>query len=177
MDTIEAIRTRRSVRSFRPERVPRDVIQSLVADAAQAPPPFSGQVPWTFCVLEGADRIAALGDEAKRYAQDHRPSGPGWSWADNPDFKVFWNAPVVIVIAGPIPDCCRAGQNMMLSAHARGLGTCWVGAPLLWLGSASGKKAFAIPPGIEAGAVLCLGYAQEMPARAPRGEPVIVWVP
>jgi nitroreductase len=61
MDTIEAIRSRRSIRSFRPDVVPRSMIQKVIADAAQAPPPFSGQVPWAFSVLEGARRIAELG--------------------------------------------------------------------------------------------------------------------
>ena len=58
---------------------------------------------------------------------------PVADWLDRPGFKIFWDAPVVIIISGPVGDCCRAGQNLMLSAHARGLGTCWVGSPMLWL--------------------------------------------
>ena len=176
MDTIEAIRTRRSIRSFRSDPVERSVITEIISDAAHAPPPFSGGVPWTFSVLEGAARIAELGDEALRHAKAHHPDGPGYNWVDRPGFKVFWNAPVVIVISGPVSDCCRAGQNLMLSAHARGLGTCWVGAPLLWLGTKEGKAAFGIPEGLEAGAVLCLGYSEIVPPAPAAAEPKINWL-
>jgi nitroreductase len=73
-----------------------------------------------------------LGERAKQYARQHRPDAVGYSWADRPDFKVFLDAPVVIVISGrsksseSIQDCNRAAQNLVLSAHARGLGSCWV---------------------------------------------------
>jgi nitroreductase len=176
MDTIEAIRSRRSIRSFRQEAVPRALIESVIGDAAQAPPPFSGQVPWSFSVLEGAPRIAALGERALQHAKEHHPDGPGWSWVDRPGFKVFWNAPVVIVISGPVGDCCRGGQNLMLSAHARGLGTCWVGAPALWLATDEGRAAFAIPAGLEAGAVLCLGYPESIPEAPAHAAPRIAWL-
>jgi nitroreductase len=176
MDTIEAIRTRRSIRSFRSDPVEHGLIAEIIADAAQAPPPFAGQVPWSFSVLEGAERIAALGERALVYARENRPDGPGYDWTRREGFKAFWNAPVVIVIAGPVQDCCRAGQNLMLSAHARGLGTCWVGAPMMWLGTAEGKSAFAIPEGLEAGAVLCLGYADNIPAAPVHASPKINWL-
>jgi len=176
MDTIEAIRTRRSIRSFRSDPVERAVIAEIIADAAQAPPPFAGQVPWSFSVLEGADRIAALGERALAYARENRPDGPGYDWTRRDGFKVFWNAPVVVVISGPAADCCRAGQNLMLSAHARGLGTCWVGAPSLWLGTKEAKTAFAIPTGLEAGAVLCLGYPDAAPPAPAPAQPKIIWL-
>src|SRR5579864_3551846 len=119
MDAIEAIRTRRSIRDYQQRRVERELVEEIILDAAHAPPPFSGQVPWTFTAIEGSDRIAALGARAKAYAEDHHPAEPGWDWAHRPDFNVFWNAPVVVIISGRVEDCCRAGQNLMLSAHAR----------------------------------------------------------
>jgi nitroreductase len=176
MDTIEAIRSRRSIRSFRPDVVPRNLIEEVIADAAEAPPPFAGQVPWAFSVLEGAGRIAELGEKALQYAKDHHPDGPGWGWVDRPGFKVFWNAPVVVVISGSLTDCSRAGQNLMLSAHARGLGTCWVGAPSLWLGTEEGRAAFAIPDGLAPGAVLCLGYPASIPDAPAHTRPKIIWL-
>ena len=48
MDVIDAIHSRRSIRSYQSNPVDRDLIESVIWDAAQAPPPFSGQVPWTF---------------------------------------------------------------------------------------------------------------------------------
>jgi nitroreductase len=84
-------------------------------------------------VIESVARIAEFGERAKQYARERRPDAVDHSWADRADFKIFLDAPVVIVTSGhadnseSIPDCNRAGQNLMLSAHARGLGSCWVG--------------------------------------------------
>jgi nitroreductase len=118
MDVIEAIHTRRSIRSYLHQPVERELIEQVIWDAAQAPPPFSGELPWTFNVVQGIERISAYGNEALQYARDHHPDEAGWDWTARPDFKVFWGAPVLIVISGRVEDCCRAGQNLMLSAHA-----------------------------------------------------------
>ena len=177
MDVIEAIHGRRSIRAFEPRAVARALVEAIILDAAQAPPPTREQVPWTFNVIEGVERIAAFGMSAKRYAAQNRPDGPGWTWVDNPDFKVFWDAPTVIVISGPVEDCCRAGQNLMLSAHARGLGTCWVGAPMLWLRTPEAKMELRIPAQLTPVSALCLGFAKTVPPAPPRGRPDIIWLP
>ena len=72
-------------------------------------------------------------------------------------------------------DCQRAGQNLMLSAHARGLGTCWVGSPMGWLRTSEGKAAIGIPDGYDAVAPVCLGYAAETPAPRRPEAPTILW--
>jgi nitroreductase len=175
METIEAIHSRRSVRAYTAQPVDRDLIGKLIWDAAQAPPPFAGQAPWTFNVIEGADRIARYGDLAKQYARDNRPEGEGWSWTERADFKVFWNAPVVVIISGPVEDCCRAGQLLILSAHARGLGACWVGAPMLWLRTARAKAEIGIPADLTPISAICVGYAASKPEAAERVQPRVIW--
>jgi nitroreductase len=175
MDVIAAMHGRRSVRSYDPRPVPRELIESVIVDAAQAPPPFRGQIPWTFNVIEGVERIAAYGDRALSYARENRPDGPGWEWVERPGFKVFWDAPVVIIISGPVGDCNRAGQNLMLSAHARGLGTCWVGSPMLWLGSSVVKAELNIPANLAPVAVFCVGYPAAIPEPVVHEPPPIVW--
>ena len=175
MDTLEAIRSRRSIRAYTERSVDRALVEAVILDAAQAPPPFSGMVPWTFNVLEGAEVIARHGDAAKQFAKDNHPDEPGWDWVNRADFQVFWGAPVVIVISGGLADCCRAGQNLMLSAHARGLGTCWVGAPMLWLRTPEAKRLLGVPADLTPVSALCLGYAAEVPAVAPRERPPIIW--
>jgi nitroreductase len=176
MDVITAIHGRRSVRSYDPRPVPRDLIESMIKDAAQAPPPFRGQVPWAFNVIEGVERIASCGTRALDYARAHRPPDkPGWDWVERPGFKVFWDAPAVIIISGPVDDCCRAGQNLMLSAHARGLATCWVGSPMLWLGTHEVRTELKIPARLAPVAVLCLGYAAAAPEPIVRDMPPIIW--
>jgi nitroreductase len=176
MDVIEAIHTRRSIRSYAPRPVERRLIEEVVWDAAQAPPPFSGESPWTFNVIAGVERISAYGDEALQYARNNRPDGPGWEWTDRAGFQVFWGAPALIIISGRVEDCCRAGQNLMLSAHARGLGTCWVGSPMLWLQTASAKAKLRIRPDSAPVSALCLGYPAAIPDAPPRRRPSIIWV-
>jgi len=175
MDAIEAIHTRRAIRDYAAAEPGRAVIEDLIWDAAQTPPPFAGQVPWTFNVIQGRARVAACGELAMQYARDHRPDGPGWIWLDRADFKAFWNAPAVVIISGPVEDCCRAGQTLLIAAHARGLGACWVGAPALWLRSPEAKAELGIPPALTPVCAICVGYAAATPAAAPRGRPQIVW--
>ena len=175
MDVIEAIHGRRSVRSYEPRLVPRDLIESVILDAAQAPPPFRGMVPWTFTVIEGVERIAAYGERAMKYARDHRPTGPGSDWVERPGFKIFWDAPVVVIISGPVGDCNRAGQNFMLSAHARGLGSCWVGSPMLWLRDPATCASLGVPADYTPHAPFTLGYPSSVPSANPREMPKVVW--
>lgn len=182
MDTIEAIHGRCSIRAYRERSVEADLIDEILWDAAQAPtPPVSGSEPFSFVVIEGAERVSELGMRALRYAKDNRKPGPAYNWVDTPGFRVFFNAPIVIVICGfddglgqAIQDCNRAGQNLMLSAHARGLGTCWVGSPMLWIRGPATIAELAIPDGYLPLAVFTLGYAAEAPAGKPRQRPNII---
>jgi nitroreductase len=64
----------------------------------------------------------------------------------------------------------------MLSAHARGLGSCWVGAPMLWLRSPETRKELGIAEAFEPFAAFALGYAVSVPPLRPRERPEIVWV-
>ena len=177
MDVVEPIHGRRSITSYATTPVERDLIMSIISDAAQAPPPFSGEVPWTFNVVQGVERIAALGTAAMNHAKAlHRADEPGWGWLGWSDFKVFWDAPVLIIISGRIEDCCRAGQNLMLSAHARGLATCWVGSPMLWLNTDEAKAELSIPSNRTPVAALCLGYPETVPEAPQRTPPSIIWV-
>ena len=176
MDAIEAIQSRRSIRQYKNSVPERSLIEAIILDAAKAPPPFSGQRPWVFNVIEGRDRISHYALRAKQFAKEHRPEGPGWEWVDRLDnFEVFWNAPVLIIISGRVEDCCRAGQNLMLSAHARGLGTCWVGAPMLWLRDTETQKELRIPSGFAPVSAFCLGYPDEAPAPPKVEPPHIIW--
>jgi nitroreductase len=177
MDVVEAIYGRRSIRSYAQRPVERDLIEAIILDAAQAPPPTSGVVPWTFNVVLGIERIAALGMMAMTHAKAyHRADEPGWSWLGRSGFKIFWDAPALVVISGPIEDCCRAGQNLMLSAHARGLGTCWVGSPMLWLRTDKAKAELSIPPDLTPVSALCLGYPEAIPEAPPKRRPPIIWI-
>ena len=72
-------------------------------------------------------------------------------------------------------DCCRAGQNLLLAAHARGLGSCWVGAPIPWLRSPGIAAELGLPAGFDATVAVILGYPNESPLGSPRPRPAIHW--
>jgi nitroreductase len=57
MDVFEAIYGRRSIRSYVQRPVERDLIAAVILDAAQAPPPVSDAVPWTFNIVLGIERM------------------------------------------------------------------------------------------------------------------------
>ena len=182
MNVIEAIHGRRSIRTYRDEPVERRLIEELVWAAVQAPtPPASGDMPWAVAVIEGRDRLATLGARAKIHARETQPEPHARPWAERPDFQVFWGAPVAVLICSRAGNpetpfvCCRAGQNLMLAAHARGLGTCWVGAPLPWLHSPGVADELGLPAGFDPVVVVILGHPAESPRGQPRPRPAITW--
>jgi nitroreductase len=132
-------------------------------------------------VVTGAKRLADYGERAKAHARATRPDGPGWDWVDDPGFRIFWNAPALILISGARSiaespwDCCRAGQNLMLSAHARGLGACWVGSPMAWLTAPEGASEVGIPDGFAPVAPILVGYPAVTPPPREIERPEIVW--
>jgi nitroreductase len=62
-----------------------------------------------------------------------------------------------------------------LAAHARGLGTCWVGSPMLWLRTAEAKSELGIPENLTPVSALCLGYAETVPTTPAHTRPTIIW--
>jgi len=117
METLEAILSRRSVRRYTPEPVPDPVIAEILR-AAMSAPSAGNQQPWQFVVV--VDR--RLRDEIPTF---------------HPYAQMVREAPIVIVVCGDlrlenyrgywIQDCSAATQNLLLAAHAKGLGAVWVG--------------------------------------------------
>ena len=182
MNTLEAIHGRRSIRAYRNSSVERAVLEQVVWAAAQAPtPPASGEKPWVFCIFEGIDAIDGLGVRAKQYAHDHQSADRSRAWADQPEFRVFWGAPALLLICARSGypespnDCCRAGQNAMLAACHLGIGSCWVGAPMPWLRSAGVADALGLPAGFDPAVAIVIGHAAESPHGQPRPPPAIQW--
>jgi nitroreductase len=117
MDAIECIHTRRSIRKFENRPVADELVTEILR-AAMAAPSAGNQQPWHFLVIN--DR--ALLDQA---AQVH------------PNAGMAAEAPVAIVVCGDttrerykdywMQDCSAATQNLLLAAHALGLGAVWTG--------------------------------------------------
>ena len=182
MSPIECMHTRRSIRAYGAEPVARELIEDVLWAAVQAPtPPVSGSDAWAICVIEGRDRLESYGERARLYAFEHQPVGRPWEWTVRPGFKVFWGAPVLALLSARAGnseapfDCCRAGQNLLLAAHAKGLGACWVGAPIPWLSERETQQELGIPDGFVPVVAVILGYPAESPAGSPRPRPRVHW--
>lgn len=179
---IEAMHSRRSIRAYEPHPVPRALIEDLLWAAVQAPiPPVSGNEPWAIVVVEGRDRLEAYGERARQHADAHQPAGRPWAWTTRPGFKVFWGAPALVLLCAragspeAVHDCVRAGQNLVIAAHAAGLGSCWVGAPMPWLALAEVQRELGVPEGFAPAVAITLGFAAEQPAGNPKPRPAIHW--
>jgi coenzyme F420-0:L-glutamate ligase / coenzyme F420-1:gamma-L-glutamate ligase len=147
------MRSRRSIRRYRPDSVGRDVLERMFLSAAAAPSAHNRQ-PWRYLVIEdAAPKVGLARAMGERLAADRARDG------DPPDAIAgdvarsharITSAPVLILVcltleeADVYPDEARsrveflmavqstamATQSLLLAAHAEGLGACWMCAPL-----------------------------------------------
>ena len=117
MEALEAILTRRSIRTYKDEPVSDETIGTLL-QAAMASPSAGNQQPWAFVVIRD------------RAVLDTIP-------AVHPYAPMAAGAPLAIVVCGDpsrekykdfwVQDCAASTQNLLLAAHASGLGAVWCG--------------------------------------------------
>lgn len=167
MDVLEAIHGRRAVRDYADKTPSPTVIRSLIGEAVWAPSGVNLQ-PWCFFVLDDPATLAACSAEAKAVTLGQADMHPELAYMReilaSPQFNIFYNAPVLVLICSTTPDemalkdCCLAAQNLMLAAHAQGLGSCWIGLSEAWLNSQAGKARFGIPAEFRAVAPIIVGY-------------------
>ena len=73
-------------------------------------------------------------------------------------------------------DCCLAAQNLMLAAHAQGLGTCWIGFSSALFNDLDFQTELGIPQTLTAVSPLIVGYPEVIPEGYTRNPPqVLVW--
>jgi nitroreductase len=135
MDVREAISRRRAVREFTTEPVEEAALRGLIDAEVQAPSAVNQQ-PWLFTVVRDREVLARISNEAKahmlRTSQAALASHHFLHILNDPKFDIFYGAPALIIISAPagpwsVADCSLAAENLMLAAHAAGLGTCWIG--------------------------------------------------
>lgn len=120
METIlEAMQNRRSIRSYKPDPVPQELLDQIIQAGLYAPNGRNDQSPIILAVTDRSTR-----DQLSRMNNEIMGGAPG----NDP----FYGAPAVLVVLvdrsantwaydGPI-----VMENMMLAAHALGLGSCWI---------------------------------------------------
>lgn len=183
MDVLEAIKGRRSVRDYTGETVADAVLAELI-DAAVTAPSALNEQPWSFVVVKNRALLAEISDKAKAYflttplATYRHLRG----LVSDPEFHILHHAPALIVIAASrstpwaVEDGAVAAQNLMLAAHAAGLGTCWIGLAQAWLGTEDGRSILGLPDSHVPVAPIIVGHPKGVAAAISRKTPKIRWI-
>ncbi|MDE6087160.1 MAG: nitroreductase [Oscillospiraceae bacterium] len=117
-ETIQAMLTRRSIRKFKSDPVPEDVLQRIVQAGTYAATGRNMQSPVIIAVTNKQlrDRLSFLNAE----------------FMGKSDFDPFYGAPVVLIVLADksrptyLYDGSLVMGNLMLAAHSEGLGSCWI---------------------------------------------------
>jgi nitroreductase len=158
METIKAILTRRSIRKYTSQKVsPRHVKELL--NAGMHAPTARNIKPWHFIVVEERGMLDRL-SRAHPYA------------------AMLQEAPLAILVAGDrnlqpmdaylVQDCSAATQNILLAAHAMGLGAVWLGLYPREERMREVGALLGIPAHILAVTLLSVGYPAEQPVQPER---------
>lgn len=174
--------TRRSIRRFEPRPVPREVLLRLL-DAAMWAPSAHNRQPWRFVVLESEASKRLLADTmAAQLAADLRADGVSEEAITKDTGRSrqrLTGAGALVVVCLTMADMdtypderrqsfehqmavqgvAMAAQNLLLAAHAEGLGAVWMCAPLFC--QAAVREALDLPPDYEPQGVIALGYPAE----------------
>ena len=179
MDAIEAIRTRRSLRQLSDRPVPHEIIDDLLALAATAPAPHPTR-PWRYVIVLPRSRERLIEAMGKKWRADLERDGHPPELVERllrKSHRQITAAPALILACltreglRDWPDDRRAHnewamaqqsagaamQNIMLAAHATGLSSYWISAPLF--APEACAEALALPDGWVAQAFIVLGYA------------------
>jgi nitroreductase len=185
MHIKDAIFGRRSVREYTAQSVDLQMIHDLI-DAAVHAPNAANHQPWTFTIVRDQTVLARISNDAKRHMLATMPASTHSdhfrSRLGNPDFDIFYHAPVLILISaieqGPwiVEDCALAAQNLMLAAHAAGFGTCWIGFAQSFLNTPDGKRVLDLPAPWVSVAPIIVGYPRAAATAVPRKAPTVKWV-
>jgi nitroreductase len=192
LSALDAIFTRRSVRSYTGQKPDEPTIRALLDAAVQAPTAMHTE-PWAFVVIQDDATLKRFSDLAKgtwakevvKYRDLHIPGEKalGARFADqfaNPEFCIFYDAGTLIVICakpmGPfvVADCWLAAENLMLAASALGLGTCCIGSAVPALNTADAKAELGIPLDVIAVVPIIVGVPSGSAAPVSRKDPEIL---
>lgn len=185
MDVIDAIYSRRSVRAYGDQPVDQATVDALLKAATHAPSSMNEQ-PWAFVVVQDSKELTRWSERVKAHVLKRlKPDSPLIKYRDmlaDPDYHVFHHAGTLIIICARPgahngeEDCSLAAQNLMLAAHAMGLGTCPIGFARPWLNLAGSKRECAIPATYTAVFPVIVGYPKGETAAVARKEPeILLW--
>lgn len=172
--TINDIIERRSVRKYKADPVPKDVLELIVKAGAYAPSARDRQARH-FTVIRSAALIDRLTEALKAASRDASVPDFLAPMVDTPVYRVGYNAPALILISGDASwrtaeaDCALAAGNIMLAAHAMGLGACWINQPSVVCDVPMFRALLdemGVPHEYRLFSCICLGYPDGVPANA-----------
>lgn len=145
-ETINVIKTRRSIRRYSSKKIDTKVLEELV-DCARLAPSANNQQPWEFIVVTEKETLSKIANAAT-YG------------------KFIKHAAACVVVCGRkdnkhlVEDCCIASHNILIAAWSLGIGSCWVAG---WKRTYNLEimKTLEIPEGMEIVSILSLGYPLE----------------
>ncbi len=151
MEVFEAIKGRRSIRKYTKESIPEDFIVKIL-DAGRWAPSASNRQPWSFMILKDGEvrrRVA----EATTYGKFLADAPLGIAVVVDPQASTH-----------PVEDGAIASQNMLLAAHALGLGACWIGAYNSFYEEKI-KTILSIPKNKRLLSIISIGFPAESPTK------------
>jgi nitroreductase len=154
LDVFEAIKTRRSIRKYKPNPIPDEKLK-MIFEAARLAPSAGNRQPWRFVVVRDAERKKALAKAAKNQMFIADAAAIVAAVGD-PEVSKKWHDKDVMI----------AVEHMILAATALGYGTCWIGA----LEEKEVKRLLNIPKKAHVIALLPIGVPDDTPSPRPRKE-------
>jgi len=168
-DIFETILARRSVRSFKKNKISQSIISNLLEAAVRAPTALH-QEPWGFVIIQDEQTLKTLSDYAKPLflAELNKRELDSLEQLldvfESPNFNIFYDADTIILICGRtsspfyVADCWLAAENLMLVACAMRLGSCVIGSAVGAFNTPDIRNKFGIPDNFTAVAPIALGY-------------------
>ena len=187
-EILKAIKERRAVRAYKPDKVPKDIINTIIAAGNNAPSGMNSQ-PWRFVVVEDnavqKKMTEACIPNAKQLLEPLKTSNleryemimKRYEELEDP---IYYSAPSIIFVIGKGPfadhSCPLACENMMLAAFSLGLGSCWVTFGSLLSDNEEMMSLFEIEEDEQIFGPIIIGYPSGVTDPPEKKGPEIKWI-
>ncbi len=170
-ETLQTIMSRKSVKAYKSDQVPKELLDQIVAAGLQAPSGLNKQSPIILVVTD-----TKLRDELSKLNAGNDPF-----FRKDP----FYGAPCVLVVLADksVPTYLYDGslvmENMLLAAHSLGLGACWIHRAKETFEMEEGKailKKLGIEGEYEGIGNCIVGYPDMQPQEKPRKENRVFYI-
>lgn len=163
---LTLIRSRRSIRAFRPGEVDDAAVRRLL-EAAMAAPSAVAKDPWRFVVIRNR---ATLGELAGVLSNGEMLQSASLCIAVCGDLAATHDQQLSYLLQ----DCAAAIENLLLAAHALGLGACWLGVHPRETRIRRVSELLGLPATVLPVACIALGHAAEQKEPRTRYSPAFV---